>query len=426
MGSVSSAVKSNPKWIAGMTSVGAGVVALIYSSSKLVEADSAESLGDRIAKNIELACHSFVNENQLDEVDPEKLKQSFQTIRGAKDASSGKEELSLDDFKKMAKIVGIENDEVAKSMFEALDTDKSGTVDLREFSVMMAARAGPGRLRVLFGLCDLDHSGGVSREELSKTLSSLFASVNKLTLGELLRSAKAGTNLTPDQVREAFVQGAINEIFTGVGPKGNVDLKRFSAWVEGGTPASRATVCLFDSFRGAVGNKSFLSETRYGAYAFLVARFTKTASAGVRYLAFTSDVGEAFRPVVPVALVNLTYAIAIGYCIVDVAYVGYQESKKKEPQVTRTVAERTAFQALASVILPFLIIHTQVHIFHKLLHARGGALAKFGPTVAGLALIPLLPKICDEPVEHAVASAFDSAWPVPGHGPRAAPHEKAH
>jgi hypothetical protein len=62
----------------------------------------------------QLACHSFVNENQLDEVDPEKLKQSFQTIRfekcilsrsliafryslmisrGAKDASSGKEEV---------------------------------------------------------------------------------------------------------------------------------------------------------------------------------------------------------------------------------------------------------------------------------------------------------------------------------------------
>ena len=63
MGSVSSAVKSNPKWIAGMTSVGAGVVALIYSSSKLVEADSAESLGDRIAKNIE------VNDNCSEMVD---------------------------------------------------------------------------------------------------------------------------------------------------------------------------------------------------------------------------------------------------------------------------------------------------------------------------------------------------------------------
>jgi len=392
----------------------------MYSSSGVVHAESASSSVDQIAKNIETACKSFVKDFKLDQIDPEKLNQSFQKIKG----TSTKEELGLEDFKKVAAVIGIESDEVAKSLFEALDADKSGSVDVREFSAMMAAAGsggGPTRLRVLFGLCDLDGSGGVSREELSKTLASLLTSVDKMMHGNLGSVAQAGTKLSPVQAKEALVSAAIGEIFAGVPPTGSVDFARFQKWAEGGSPPSRACLAVYDVFRGAMTDKTFLTETRYGAYAFLLARFTKTASAGVRYLAFTSDVGEAFRPVVPVQLVNLTYAIAIGYCVADVAYVGYHESKKQEPQVTRTVAERTAFQALASVILPFLIIHTQVHVFHKLLHARGGALAKFGPTVAGLALIPLLPKICDEPVEHAIEAAFDSAWPVAGPA-----HTKSH
>ena len=41
----------------------------------------------------------------------------------------------------------------------------------------------------------------------------------------------------------------------------------------------------------------------------------------------------------------------------------------------------------------------------------------------GLALVPFLPKVCDEPVEHAVEQAFHTMWPV--HAADAA-HEKKH
>ena len=48
----------------------------------------------------------------------------------------------------------------------------------------------------------------------------------------------------------------------------------------------------------------------------------------IRYLAFTSDVGEAFRPVAHPFLVRGAYAISWAYCIGDVAFEGYKESKR--------------------------------------------------------------------------------------------------
>ena len=61
-----------------------------------------------------------------------------------------------------------------------------------------------------------------------------------------------------------------------------------------------------------------LQETaaRYAGYA-----------AHIRYLAFTSDFGEALRPVVHTRIVNATYAIAFGYCFADVGWEAYKLRK---------------------------------------------------------------------------------------------------
>ena len=45
-----------------------------------------------------------------------------------------------------------------------------------------------------------------------------------------------------------------------------------------------------------------------------------------------------------------------------------------------------------------------------------GRFTKWGPTIAGLALIPALPFAVDEPCEHAIEWAFDKVWPIAGHG----------
>lgn len=62
-----------------------------------------------------------------------------------------------------------------------------------------------------------------------------------------------------------------------------------------------------------------------------------------RYSAYASDVGEAFRPVVPVSLVNASYAVAFGYVGCDIVYNGYR-AKQENRSVERAVAHATVFQ----------------------------------------------------------------------------------
>ena len=146
---------------------------------------------------------------------------------------------------------------------------------------------------------------------------------------------------------------------------------------------------------------------RYAAYG---GRIRTILLAGSRYLAFTSDVGEAFRPVFPPKLVTATYAISWLYCGSDVAYHGYQSYKNGEStnDIQRIVAQRTVFQSVASMGLPALTIHTTVDVVSKLCQ-KYGRFQKWGGTVAGLAAIPFLP-IFDEPVEHATEYLFDKFW----------------
>ena len=152
--------------------------------------------------------------------------------------------------------------------------------------------------------------------------------------------------------------------------------------------------------------------TRHIGYAGRLGQLARAAErvSSVRHLAYASDVGEAARPVVPRWLVNATYATSIGYVAADVVSKGANASAAgaSREEVTRTTAQTAVFQTLASILAPFAIIHTQVHLFQKLL--RNTPVAKHGPTAAGLALIPLLPMV-DPPIEHAVEPAFDTVWP---------------
>lgn len=51
---------------------------------------------------------------------------------------------------------------------------------------------------------------------------------------------------------------------------------------------------------------------------------------GSRYVAYTSDIGEAFRPVVPPMLVTAGYAVSWAYLIGDVGYEGYKAKFVRE------------------------------------------------------------------------------------------------
>lgn len=66
---------------------------------------------------------------------------------------------------------------------------------------------------------------------------------------------------------------------------------------------------------------SLEGSARYLAYG---ARLRTALVASSRYLAYTSDVGEAFRPIVPPAIVTAAYGISWLYLGLDVGYEGYK------------------------------------------------------------------------------------------------------
>lgn len=162
------------------------------------------------------------------------------------------------------------------------------------------------------------------------------------------------------------------------------------------------------------------SELRYAAYTLGLSRI-------FRYLAFTSDFGEALRPVVHKSIVTGSYAVAFAYCFADVGWETYKvhdahnnpsskyrlgdDGKKyMNMTVTQCLVERSVFQAFASLAIPAVIIHQSVHAA-KIGFQRLGRFTKWGPSIVGLSIIPLLPLYLDEPVEHAVEYGFHHYGP---------------
>lgn len=106
-------------------------------------------------------------------------------------------------------------------------------------------------------------------------------------------------------------------------------------------------------------------------------------------------------------MVRATYAIAWTYVLGDVSYNGYkahQATGGDVEEVAWTMAHSFVFQSVASIGLPMVIIHTVVHQAARGFHAVG-KYQRWGPSICGLALIPLLPLI-DEPIEHVIDGAF--------------------
>jgi fission process protein 1 len=151
------------------------------------------------------------------------------------------------------------------------------------------------------------------------------------------------------------------------------------------------------------------SDARFLAYA---QRVTRVIGASSRYLAFSSDVGEAFRPVVHPQVVRFSYLLTWGYVFTDVGYSTYS-AYKLHPDNMNFVKDRaaraTSFQLLGSVILPFAIIHTGVkqssNLFNKVAPNMKFVRA-WGPSAVGLSIIPLLPRFVDHPTENAIDYLF--------------------
>ncbi|KAF9283498.1 hypothetical protein BGZ68_005318 [Mortierella alpina] len=146
---------------------------------------------------------------------------------------------------------------------------------------------------------------------------------------------------------------------------------------------------------------------RYLAY---LARYKNLFMASSRYLAYSSDVGEAFRPITTPVFVNAMYGVSFAYVGFDVAYEGYKAkiAGASNDVVGMTVVKRGIFQGLASLLMPAITIHTVVHQSGKIFkNSANATLKKWGPTAIGLCVVPALPIMFDHPIETAVDKVFE-------------------
>jgi fission process protein 1 len=220
------------------------------------------------------------------------------------------------------------------------------------------------------------------------------------------------------------------------------------------------------------------SNVRYAAYA---SRFRTILLSAHRYVAYTSDIGESFRPIAHPIAIKAAYGVSWAYLLGDVGNEGYkayvrnqrtlkgevedsgaqiptaggekvqvgesrslgvgvtaannsvakQQQQQQQSEGGRVVpiedyravmAQRAVFQGLASMGLPAFTIHSIVRYSGRALkNAANTRLRTWGPIGLGLAAVPALPYMFDEPVEIATEWVFHNAFRAIG-GPDAVRH----
>ncbi|KAJ9104474.1 hypothetical protein QFC21_001970 [Naganishia friedmannii] len=164
-------------------------------------------------------------------------------------------------------------------------------------------------------------------------------------------------------------------------------------------------------------------------------RLRTAMRAASRYTAYTSDIGEAFRPVVAPWVVRGAYGVSWLYLVGDVSYETYKAKVQgpsaldsatglsENSRLGMIAVKRSIFQGVASMALPAFTIHTAVRQATKAFrNASSPRVKAWGPTVTGLAIVPFLPYLFDHPVETAVDYFFEKVEQrlVANHGGAAA------
>ncbi|RDW80563.1 hypothetical protein BP5796_05261 [Coleophoma crateriformis] len=207
---------------------------------------------------------------------------------------------------------------------------------------------------------------------------------------------------------------------------------------------------LYDELYDGTAPDSTESNIRYAAYA---TRIRTALLSAQRYVAYTSDIGESFRPVAHPNLVRAAYGISWAYLLGDVTHEGYKaycmNQRVLHPELPReasqerynnaktdlkTVAsdvgadmkpgvispledyrtvmvQRAIFQSIASMGLPAFTIHSIVRYSGRALKdVKNVKIRTYGPIGLGLAAVPALPFLFDKPVEEAVEWVFHKGF----------------
>ncbi|XP_053972510.1 mitochondrial fission process protein 1 [Hylaeus volcanicus] len=133
----------------------------------------------------------------------------------------------------------------------------------------------------------------------------------------------------------------------------------------------------------------------------------------VRYLGYTNEVGEAFRPIIPRSVVWLSYLVASGYVVADTVHKGIKQYSSD----TTSAATKNAFfsmsdtllwQSFASVIIPgFTINRICATVQYVQRKSTNVALKnRWISTIVGLVSIPFI----IHPIDHMVEDTMNLTY----------------
>uniref|UniRef100_K7ESS7 Mitochondrial fission process protein 1 n=1 Tax=Pongo abelii TaxID=9601 RepID=K7ESS7_PONAB len=140
-------------------------------------------------------------------------------------------------------------------------------------------------------------------------------------------------------------------------------------------------------------------------------------------IGYANEVGEAFRSLVPAAVVWLSYGVASSYVLADAIDKGKKAGEVPSPEagrrarVTVAVVDTFVWQALASVAIPgFTINRVCAASLYVLGTATRWPLAvrKWTTTVLGLLTIPIIIHPIDRSVDFLLDSSLRKLYPSVG------------
>ncbi|EGW10806.1 mitochondrial fission process protein 1 [Cricetulus griseus] len=143
----------------------------------------------------------------------------------------------------------------------------------------------------------------------------------------------------------------------------------------------------------------------------------------VRYLGYANEVGEAFRSLVPTAVVWLSYGVSSSYVLADAIDKGKKAGEEPSPEEGRStrvalaVVDTFVWQSLASVAIPgFTINRLCAASLYGLRTMTRWPLTvrKWTTTTLGLLAIPVIVHPIDRSVDFLLDSSLRKLYPSVG------------
>ncbi|XP_041348878.1 mitochondrial fission process protein 1-like [Gigantopelta aegis] len=129
----------------------------------------------------------------------------------------------------------------------------------------------------------------------------------------------------------------------------------------------------------------------------------------IRYLGYANEVGEAFRSLIHVRFVHLSYVVASSYVVADSVHKGYKAAQnthvpreRRWREVATASGDTLIWQGLASVAIPGFTINRICafcsHVLRKTTQLPS-PVRKWTTTAVGLSCIPFIIKPIDRSVD---------------------------